>query len=514
MTFLIVFGQLLFLTLSLYSISSIVYELNLIKELAIGVGIIVLSLIVLFLFWVYWLTLPMQSPAWIISLIIQIILMLTGIIQIIRRKFEPSIIIPLIFCLIGSIIIASVWGFALPCSALPPIRVAAELWSHSLPGDNSIPLDLAKGFEAGRIPSPLHGDWLSSDRPPLQAAFYMATPGYWLFGTNDFTYEPVGIWLQLTILIGAFLLVRSMGFPLLNASIVMLVVFLTPITLVNSIYVWPKLIAATYLCLSVGLHFYRDRSSKLCGFLVGSSSALSFLAHGSSGFALVGMGITAIILRRIGSKSYIIAAIISFALIYSPWLAYQKYADPPGNRLLSYSFSEFKELKDLGSRGPLQAIAESYAKLSLGEILTRKFNNVSVSYRGYFDVFQISAKVFKSLVAKNTSYVKEAVKGIRALQFFGVVAGSGLFGMGFILIPVMLFSSILAPIALVNISTLFVWWLLIYDNGGAVLHVGSYFVEISIVASLAAYLLQYYSYLAIFLVAMHISLTYLQYFVV
>ena len=78
-----------------------------------------------------------------------------------------------------------------------PLRTAATRFSHQLPGDNAIPAFFADWFYAhghGGTP-PLFGDWLASDRPPLQIGYAMAQRPYGWDG-NNLHYEVLAVVVQ------------------------------------------------------------------------------------------------------------------------------------------------------------------------------------------------------------------------------------------------------------------------------------------------------------------------------
>ena len=81
-----------------------------------------------------------------------------------------------------------------------PGNTAQNRFSHPLPVDNVIPLIVAKALRLGEIASPLFGDWLMSDRPPLQTGLYLMLT----LQNSDLAYEIVGVWLQASFLFGVW----------------------------------------------------------------------------------------------------------------------------------------------------------------------------------------------------------------------------------------------------------------------------------------------------------------------
>jgi len=101
---------------------------------------------------------------------------------------------------------------------LNPPEAAAERFSHALPSDNRIPFFLSQALHAGKIPSPLFGDWLASDRPPLQTGLYLLLT---LQNSNG-GYQAVASWLQATYLLGVWALLTAMALPTAARRMVLL----------------------------------------------------------------------------------------------------------------------------------------------------------------------------------------------------------------------------------------------------------------------------------------------------
>lgn len=133
----------------------------------------------------------------------------------------------------------------------------------------------------------------------------------------------------MTSLLGVWILVRSITGRSLVAAVAMIATFFTPLVLVNGAFVWPKLLAAACLCGAVALHFGKrhreDKFDLVTGLIVGALCALAMLSHGGSAFVLVGMAMAALMLWRFGSFPYIVAAVVTLAILYGPWLAYQRF---------------------------------------------------------------------------------------------------------------------------------------------------------------------------------------------
>ena len=89
--------------------------------------------------------------------------------------------------------------------------------------------------------------------------------------------------------------------------------------------------------------------------------ALAMLAHGASAFALIPLLVVAAV-RGVPSRRWLgIAALVGVALL-APWSAYQRFADPPGNRLIKWQIGGSLEIDD---RGLLETIVDGYREVGL-----------------------------------------------------------------------------------------------------------------------------------------------------
>jgi hypothetical protein len=135
---------------------------------------------------------------------------------------------------------------------LGPLRFAAERWTFPLPGDNEIPYVFAQQLRFGLIGTPMYGDWLSSDRPPLLTGLYLLLNAG---GDGPFGYQASATAMQLLCLPAAYLLARSLGASLLWSCLAMPALFFTPLVFVIGLFVWPKLLAGAALCTTAAIHF-------------------------------------------------------------------------------------------------------------------------------------------------------------------------------------------------------------------------------------------------------------------
>lgn len=257
------------------------------------------------------------------------------------------------------------------------LTTAAVRFSHPLPADNRLPFLFAEAVKDDRIPKPFFGDWLSSDRPPLETGLTLLNYPY-MPRPRDLGYEVLAAILQSLWVLGVWLFLIAFRIEGRLIGFILGVTFCSGFIFVNTFFVWPKLLAATFMLafgaivLSPAYSARIRESLLLCA---GAGALLSFglLSHGGSAFALIGIAITALLLRRrIGMKALAIVA-VTCLVTYLPWLLYQKVYDPPGNRLLKYHLAGVTQVD---KRSFTQTLRDSYSHLTFREWLEIRESNV------------------------------------------------------------------------------------------------------------------------------------------
>jgi hypothetical protein len=259
-----------------------------------------------------------------------------------------------------------------------PLTLAATRFSHPLPADNQIPAYFADWFyEHGHSPvPPPFADWLSSDRPPLQIGYALGQrPFAW--DESGLHYETIGIVVQQLWIVGIWALLVSARIGPLARGLAIVAALVSDVAIVHSFFVWPKLIAAAFvlaaLAMVVSDGWPRLRREPWAAALFAALCALAMLAHGASAFALIPLlGFAA--LRGLPSWRWLgVAALVGVALL-APWTAYQRFVDPPGDRLLKWQLGGSLEIDD---RGALETIADGYETAGLDGTLANKWGNVT-----------------------------------------------------------------------------------------------------------------------------------------
>jgi hypothetical protein len=104
--------------------------------------------------------------------------------------------------------------------------------------------------------------------------------------------------------------------------------------------------------------------------------AMAMLAHGGVFFTIAALPILLLnrqVRRGLRFRELVPAALAGF-LLMAPWLAYQRYYDPPGNGLPKLHLAGVPIGKD--TRGTLEAMRDAYSTLTLGEIAHTRWLNL------------------------------------------------------------------------------------------------------------------------------------------
>ncbi|MBI5689405.1 MAG: hypothetical protein HZC55_04855 [Verrucomicrobia bacterium] len=348
-----------------------------------------------------------------------------------------------------------------------------------MPGDNTLPHNLAADLQAGRPLRTPHADWLSSDRPPLQAGWLLLTRPVtsWLSLDDRTASGTAAWWCEGLWIFAAFGLLRTLGLRRPRALAWTALLVFTGFFLLNTIFTWPKLSAAAFVTTAVVLVLTSagrppDRPVVLAA---GLCAGLAWLAHGGVAFSLLA---AAPLLALAGGRcwrSWLPAAVV-FAALVLPWLAYQKFYDPPGHRLIKWHLAGQVE-KD--PRGAWQTLRESYGALTAPQILKHKVRNLQYQVGGDWRWWLDGSRA--------------GVKGRREDEFFLTGRALTWWVLGLLALPFALARSRAAPWRLQavfvvwTLATLAVWCGLMFTGGSAVVHQGSYAVMLVLFTLLSAW---------------------------
>jgi hypothetical protein len=363
-----------------------------------------------------------------------------------------------------------------------PIETARVRFSHLLPPDNEIPLLLAEGVRAKQMPRPLTNGWLSSDRPPLQSGIVLSQFPLFHAPYREQAYAIVGALAQSFWIFALWLLLSAFRLASRAVSLVLAACLFSGFVFLNTFFVWPKLLAAAYTLGFVAAFVAAEpkaHSALESWGVPGALFSFSLLSHGGSAFVLI-PAVPLILLLRHPRQIKRMAATISFAVVlYLPWTLYQKFYDPPGNRLLKWHLAG---VSALDNRSFLEAAQASYGALSFHQIMDYKAANFNMALGGGFQNLESTGALLKELVspAGLSVAVPHAVE-LRAKAFFFMASCLGLF----ILAPYALLAGI-APrfrspewrtacmFWILTFASIVFWCLLMFVPSSTSIHQGAY----------------------------------------
>lgn len=307
------------------------------------------------------------------------------------------------------------------------LGVSATRFTEQLPTDNDIPRYFAEWFfQHGHSATPpvYPPDWRSSERPPLQIGYVLSQR---IFGGGDrgLNYQVLGVVLQQLWVIGLWALMLAAKLGRKTRGLIAVSVLASPLVIINGFYVWPKLLPTAFLLAAAALvltplwHSVRGEPRALG--LVGLLLALAMLGHGSSVFGVLALIAVAAARSRPAPRAVALAALAALVL-YLPWVAYQRYGDPPADRLTKWMLAGAVRLDD---RGVGTAIVDGYAEAGFAGTLSNKGENlrVIVGERGLGDIGDATS-------ALGDAHFEDAFRAVRVIDFRYLLPSLGLLLVG------------------------------------------------------------------------------------
>jgi hypothetical protein len=244
------------------------------------------------------------------------------------------------------------------------------------PQDNLIPQLFAEHiFWGANLHDGFLGDWLTSDRPPLQSGIMLLTRlvfPYLGVGLNV-AYEIVGIIAQLAWIAATWFLCARAGVPARARSLILAFMIFSGFFLYNTVYTWPKLLSAGF-ALAALLFALESGPVRLARIVAaGACGALALLSHGSAVLFLVPAFAVAFAARRLASARTFAWAAAAGIVLLLPWIAYVRFVDPPGDRLLKMHLAG---VQSVDPRPASSLIASAYASTPASVIAANKLANV------------------------------------------------------------------------------------------------------------------------------------------
>lgn len=246
------------------------------------------------------------------------------------------------------------------------------------PGDNVIPLIFAEKIYGRKPLRPFCcGEWLSSDRPPLQSGIFLLQRPLRLVGSIDLNYELLAAALQCLWICGVWCLLKSLGASTFRIRQVLGLLIFSGFLFYNSVYTWPKLLGAACLLLAFSIVVEAIRAKRAMTYfeiaIAAACLGLALMAHPGTVFSLLALAVTVLRFRHLFPLRQAAFAVLVVCAFGLPWVAYQKFVDPPGNRLLKMHLAG--EI-DIDGRSTWQAVRDAYRGHTLSQITHLKLSNI------------------------------------------------------------------------------------------------------------------------------------------
>jgi hypothetical protein len=393
-----------------------------------------------------------------------------------------------------------------------PLPTGTTRFSPPLPGDSFIPSFYADWFFLNGhngTPPVFPGEWQFSDRPPLQAGYVLSqrTFGWDAFGLN---YQVLGVVLQQLWIVGLWALLLAARVGPLSRGLAMIAVLLSDLAILNGFFVWPKLLPAALLLAAAALVitplWEKVRRSLPAAALVGALCGLAMMGHGSSAFGILPLAAVAA-WRGLPSWRWLGAAAGVGALLVVSWAGYQKYDNPPGDRVTKWSLAGVIEIDD---RGTLEATIDSYREAGFGGTIHNKGQNF-VTMAGGGPAWQILEEGF------DKGGIKDIVVAVRSVSFLYMLPMLGLLLLGPIAMALRRgrgrerpaeWRYALTALAVFGLG-LFAWGLIVFGNASdrTVIHISSYMLPILAISACVVGLRSVLPRFAIYWVALDAALT-------
>jgi len=270
-----------------------------------------------------------------------------------------------------------------------PFSVAQNHY-RCMPIDNRIPWILAEASLKDTYKSPLFGDWLGSDRPPLQSGWIiLMQPALWWLppeaGAFASSCAAQGLWI-----VGAIVLMCGVGFKSSSIKCALSTAAISGLVLINGIFTWPKLMSTGFLlasagvvfqCLLLGQHRQRCAWSSLA--IAGALAGFAMQCHGSAAFAILPLG-AFLFFRNAWQLSHPriiirngLAFGTCFIFLQIPWTLWQNLGDPPGDRLVKWHIGGVMSVDNRSAR---QTIIESYKNINWEKFFENKKENIKTLF--------------------------------------------------------------------------------------------------------------------------------------
>jgi hypothetical protein len=392
---------------------------------------------------------------------------------------QPDVVRPLVLMFLIGLSYFGIAGILLATTGGGTETAAGDLFSNMyLANDNFISWYFAEHLYAGTDPRQLLGDWHSSDRPPLQTGLVLVQRPLADFSPPPIVqYQILGTVFQCSWVPAVWALGRELRCDAWRLGVVLAFCATASFFVFHSLYVWPKLLAGTLTIVAV-LLLVRPKSP--AGWVevlaAGLSAGLALLAHAGAAFALFGLAIVLLWPNYFPGLAKVVAGLAVCVAVVAPWIAYQRWYDPPGNRLLKWHLTGTVAIDD---RPFTEAFVEAYAALSPAELAHNKWANAQALVGRPWIEPTYSGDGLRA-AWKNGEYYN-LIKALGVLNAGWVVMAISWFGRG----PSNRFREARTFVA-VGLAGLAVWLVLMFGPGTTQIYQGAFGTFMLLFVTLAA----------------------------
>jgi hypothetical protein len=319
-------------------------------------------------------------------------------------------------------------------------------------------------------------DWNMVDRPPLEIAATLPILGHGSHSsqlTRYLSYYLFAIFLQLSWVSafwGAFQVLK-IGKKFQALAFVALAS--TGFFYINSVFVWPKLLAGSMVFTGIFILLGTDKLSKyrylpFAALLV----SLGILSHSAVLFTVIPFAIYylyQIIRSKKINVKYFGAALAIGLLMLVPWYAY-KGSVTKTDRLSKWFFAGVTSAAD--KRGTVKTITDQYKTLSFNDWANTKEQNVKTIVTGNYSPIPGCSIGLHGFISKCVSMEW------RSITFFSTVFAFELLGLGWFAVIYQFIRKKIdlldKELVLLILAGLVFWVIVMFQPGAAVVHAGSY----------------------------------------
>lgn len=259
-----------------------------------------------------------------------------------------------------------------------------QRWSS----DNQLPFQFAEAMYDGTPRQQITwGPWQASDRPPLLSGLLLLARDPIIstieLGVNSefagTAYVLVALVLLTSWVLPAYRLAETVQHD--SGRWVIAIAALSPFFLFNSVYVWPKLLGATFALFALlELIAMRGTPKQRAGLVLAACCAsLAVLSHASN--ALVFPVLALLFLPTIWRQGWIaitVSLVVAVAVLV-PWQLWQQHVQPHGNALLRFALAGTFGAEDR-TRPILPDILEAYRTLGFNGWIEQKLKGLALMF--------------------------------------------------------------------------------------------------------------------------------------